>query len=130
MLKYCIVCNNELKTRKAKYFCSGKCDQLKRWNVIREKIEATGIAEHPRSAKRYLIEVNGSICKECGIFEWYGKKLSLILDHIDGDASNCNLINLRLLCPNCDSLTPTFKNRNYGKGRFSRRQRYKEGKSY
>ena len=42
------------------------------------------------------------------------KKLSLQLDHIDGDSDNNKLHNLRLLCPNCHSQTSTFGNA--GKG--------------
>lgn len=32
-----------------------------------------------------------------------------VLDHIDGDCSNNKRENLRLICPNCDSQTSTFK---------------------
>ena len=38
--------------------------------------------------------------------------------------------NLRLVCPNCDSQLPTYKSRNRGSGRHSRRQRYRDGQSY
>jgi hypothetical protein len=34
--------------------------------------------------------------------------LVLQLDHIDGDRSNNTIDNLRLLCPNCHTQTPTF----------------------
>ncbi|MBV9041840.1 MAG: HNH endonuclease, partial [Acidimicrobiia bacterium] len=44
-------------------------------------------------------------CAECGIHEWHGRELTLHLDHIDGDPMNNELSNLRLLCPNCHSLT-------------------------
>lgn len=54
-------------------------------------------------------------CSRCGINEWQGEKLSLHLDHIDGDNTNNLIENLRLLCPNCHSLTPTYCGRNKGK---------------
>lgn len=48
------------------------------------------------------------LCKECGINKWLGKKISLQLDHEDGDRTNNLINNLRLLCPNCHSQTPTY----------------------
>jgi 5-methylcytosine-specific restriction endonuclease McrA len=51
-------------------------------------------------------------CGECGISKWIGKKLSLHLDHIDGNAWNHKLFNLRFLCPNCHSLTSTYAGKN------------------
>jgi hypothetical protein len=51
-------------------------------------------------------------CIECHISKWQGKPLSLHLDHIDGDNTNNELSNLRLLCPNCHSQTPTYCGRN------------------
>jgi 5-methylcytosine-specific restriction endonuclease McrA len=47
-------------------------------------------------------------CKTCGISEWRYEKLSLQIDHIDGNSTNNELSNLRLLCPNCHSQTDTF----------------------
>ena len=52
------------------------------------------------------------------------------MEHLDGNSENNNLDNLSLLCCNCHAQTDTYKVKNLGKGRFSRRQRYKEGKSY
>ena len=52
------------------------------------------------------------------------------LDHIDGNRTNHKLENLRMLCPNCHSQTSTYKGRNKGNGRHSRKVRYQEGKSY
>jgi Zn finger protein HypA/HybF involved in hydrogenase expression len=51
-------------------------------------------------------------CNECEISEWKGQKLSLHLDHIDGNAWNHELSNLRFLCPNCHSLTDTYTGKN------------------
>lgn len=55
-----------------------------------------------------------NICDECGITdEWNGKPITLELDHIDGDNRNHHIENLRILCPNCHSQTPTFRGRNH-----------------
>ena len=54
-------------------------------------------------------------CAECGITEWRGQILSLQLDHINGVYDDHRIENLRLLCPNCHSLTETFAGRNVNK---------------
>lgn len=52
-------------------------------------------------------------CNECKLTpEWNGKKLVMILDHINGVSDDYRLENLRLLCPNCNSQTNTFAGRN------------------
>jgi hypothetical protein len=66
----------------------------------------------------------------CGIIEWGGKPLIVIMDHINGNSDDWSLSNLRLICSNCDTLTPTYKSRNKGKGRYYRRMRYTQGKSF
>jgi hypothetical protein len=53
-----------------------------------------------------------SKCSECGLTEWRGSRLVLVLDHVNGDPRDHRLENLRLLCPNCNSQTPTFAGRN------------------
>ncbi|HET9392519.1 MAG TPA: HNH endonuclease signature motif containing protein [Candidatus Rubrimentiphilum sp.] len=54
-------------------------------------------------------------CSRCGISEWRGKPLSIQIDHINGINDDYRLENLRMLCPNCHSLTPTHGRRNVGK---------------
>lgn len=45
---------------------------------------------------------------------WNGEKLTLQLDHIDGNRWNHLFNNLRLLCPNCHSQTETYCSSNKG----------------
>lgn len=51
-------------------------------------------------------------CSSCNLNTWKDRPIPLELDHIDGNHSNNNLDNLRLLCPNCHSLTDTFRGKN------------------
>lgn len=51
-------------------------------------------------------------CYGCGITEWKNQRIPLELDHIDGDKTNNTLENLKILCPNCHSITPTYKRKN------------------
>ena len=52
-------------------------------------------------------------CINCGCDgNWYGGKIALELDHIDGDNTNNEISNLRYLCPNCHALTETYRGRN------------------
>jgi 5-methylcytosine-specific restriction endonuclease McrA len=60
--------------------------------------------------KRRIIEENliEYKCKICGQDEWwYGKKISIILDHINGINNDNHLENLRFLCPNCNATLET-----------------------
>jgi 5-methylcytosine-specific restriction endonuclease McrA len=58
-------------------------------------------------------------CYECGQQPtWRGKPLVLVLDHINGVNDDYRRENLRLLCPNCNSQTPTFCGKNMKRRRL------------
>jgi Zn finger protein HypA/HybF involved in hydrogenase expression len=122
----CINCGVEVKKANTQgKYCSNKCQADHRLNVSIQN----GTAKH-RTLKRYLVKTSGNKCWTCGITNWNNKPIVMELEHIDGNSTNNNLDNLSLICPNCHSQTPTYKAKNIGNGRHSRRQRYAEGKSY
>jgi len=119
-------CGNT-KDRHNKY-CA-ECAQ----KYVYRRISSPEKAKTDRSRKRIVIETKGYQCSVCGIADWMAKPIKLELDHIDGNADNNQINNLRLLCPNCHSQTETYKSANMGKNsarQQMRRKRYADGKTY
>lgn len=78
-----------------------------------------------KSQRRFLIKLIkrynliNNVCNECGIKDiWNNKKLSLQLDHINGQNNDNTLENLRFLCPNCHSQTENFAGKSCKKRYF------------
>jgi hypothetical protein len=96
-----------------------------------EKIGLQGLGIVSRHVKQYLREKFGNKCCLCGWAEVNLKtgQVPLVADHIDGNWRNNVESNLRLVCPNCDSLSPTYAGLNRGNGRKNRllSKRAKEG---
>lgn len=52
-------------------------------------------------------------CVNCGCDgNWQGGKISLEIDHENGDNTDNTVENLRYLCPNCHALTDTYRGKN------------------
>jgi len=62
--------------------------------------------------RRRVFEEQNYCCNKCGISEWQGVKIPLELEHKDGNNQNNLRNNLEGLCPNCHSITDTWRGRN------------------
>jgi len=102
-------------------FCSNACQAnytrkkaIKDWLAGRRVGYVGKTKSLANFVRHYLHETRGTACQECG---WDKKhptdsRVLTEVDHIDGDAENCHPDNLKVLCPNCHSMTPTFRARN------------------
>ena len=124
----CLNCNQKISIKNK--FCSNKCQKeyeykkyIKKW----KNNEVSGMrGEYQISMyiKTYLFEKYNNKCARCG---WgkvnpYTKNIPLEVEHIDGNYQNNSEENLILLCPNCHSLTETYKGANINHGRKQRRK--------
>lgn len=137
--KYCLSCGKELHgSRSNQKFCNSKCQNdyaykqyIERWKNGEETgiIGEYGISHY---LKRYLFEKYNNKCCKCGWGEInpYTGNIPLEIEHKDGNYTNNSEDNLELLCPNCHSLTSTYKGANRGKGRTSRSKYYIGGDNY
>jgi predicted nucleic acid-binding Zn ribbon protein len=127
--KICPVCQKQIKGKNNKRFCSAKCHKeylWEKWIGLWKTGDKRGFSgkgfKVANAIRKYLFEKYESKCCLCGWSEINAAsgKIPLQVDHIDGDAANNKEENLRLLCPNCHSLTPNFGALNRGSCRRHR----------
>ena len=110
-------------------YCNNRCQaeyryqqKIEGWKTGNEcPVESNGTVKG--FIKRYLREKFDDRCVLCG---WHKinpvtGKVPVVADHIDGNWQNNKEENLRLLCPCCDSLQPTYCALNMGNGRKQRK---------
>ena len=127
-------CGRRVKTGAGR-FCSNRCQMARDQELYIAQWKSgkvsggtlDGYTVHP-TVRRYMLAKAGSKCEQCGWNQVNSvtKKTPLQIDHIDGDASNNAETNLKVLCPNCHSLTSTFGVLNKGRGRPARRAKDKK----
>ena len=123
--KRCEFCGKDFAVdarHKEKRFCSRRCGSKNTVTNQREKrlqqwLEI-GVLNYGKNTmikvnsvyREYIANEQQHCCAICGIPDvWDNKPLVFVLDHIDGNSSNHNRNNLRLVCPNCDSQLDTYK---------------------
>lgn len=124
----CLNCEKKIvydDTQKRGKWCSSKCfseykenDYINKWKM--GKVDG-GKEYTSRYIRRYLLEKNNLACSKCGWKEINPttNKCPLHIDHINGNHLDNSEKNLRVLCPNCHSLTENYGILNKGKGRYS-----------
>jgi len=120
--KFCLNCGEPIEKCRRKY-CSSDCAHIHRKEMARTQalenlVNGSLTDGNARSWFRKLFEHK---CAICGLSEWRGEEIPLVVDHIDGNYKNNFLNNLRIICCNCDGLLPTYRSRNRGNGRINKR---------
>lgn len=117
--KNCMYCDKLLVNSCNKY-CNSVCQQryaykryIEDWLAGSES-GTTAKGYMSQHVRKYIYSLKGHVCWECG---WDKKHPAddicpVQIEHIDGRASNNHISNLKVLCPNCHSLTLTFGSRN------------------
>ena len=123
----CLMCGKEPARAGYKY-CSNLCQRdyeyqayIQQWKKGQVNgLRTTGIVSNP--IKKFLRRKYGNKCCVCGWSQTNPKTglVPLVADHIDGNWRNNTEENLWLICPNCDSLSPTYAALNKGNGRKDR----------
>ena len=136
MERRCIFCVTILRDRFKIKFCSNSCQHLfQQENFIQQwksgNITGTvGVTSRVLShhIRKYLFVKYENKCSLCGwsVIHPITKQVPLEIDHIDGNSENSIEKNLRLICPNCHSLTSHFRNLNKGNGRKWRTDKYRK----
>jgi 5-methylcytosine-specific restriction endonuclease McrA len=82
--------------------------------LAREVLTLNGTPKKGGNIKKWLwfYGMKEKKCEECGVeMEYNGKPLMLELHHENGNPKDNRIENLRILCPNCHSQTPTYKSK-------------------
>ncbi len=118
-------CTATISTRNTK-FCSRACRYSADFSKREQQLldgEYPPVTNATRFLQRFLRLRYGERCTRCGWDERHEitGRVPLEVEHRDGNWRNNRLENLTLLCPNCHSLTRTFRNLKRGNGRPGRR---------
>lgn len=99
------------------------------WDKWRESIKKSYLQKYNETAfenlgcenkRRRVFEEQNYCCAKCGLSEWLSLPITLELEHKDGNNQNNSRDNLEGLCPNCHSITKTWRGRNKRKAEFDR----------
>ena len=117
-MKYCAYCGKELTIeQRHNSYCSSECANNAK---IQKKVDAWTNGEFngqqangslSTTIRNYLLKKANYRCEKCGWGEINPTtgKVPLEIHHEDGNYLNNKPENLKVLCPNCHALTPSYK---------------------
>ena len=136
MISTCKNCKIEFKHNPSQggTYCSIKCQHEYQYNQnitdwLSKNITGRQRDDRPSDfVRKYLMEECNYSCTKCG---WNKPNpvngiVYLEIDHIDGNRKNGYRENLQVLCPNCHTLTDTYKTLNKHVGYHKNRKILKE----
>jgi len=89
-----------------------KIVKTKKQNHIKQILESKYEDLSFESLRFRILYEQENKCNHCGLDKWLGKDIILELEHKDGNNKNNVRDNLEMICPNCHSLTQTWRGRN------------------
>ncbi len=129
--KYCLYCGDKLSSTAKKFCNNNSCmhEYAYLLNVnswLLNVYDFKDVMKCPEFIRDYLLDKYNNSCSLCGWKEVNPllKRPILEIEHIDGNCMDHSYKNVTLLCPNCHTLTPTYRGLNINNPKRDKRITY------